>query len=63
MASEPGENPLGPSDPSRSGPDVDAAVQTAESGSRAEGVHRPAEEGQEPGESRLEQLREVVPEE
>jgi hypothetical protein len=56
MAEQP--DPLHSPDPSLSGPDVDAAVQNAESGTAVEGVHRPAGPGEE-GDSRLEQLREV----
>jgi hypothetical protein len=55
--------PLGSPDPSLGGADVEAAVENAEAGSRAEGVHAPFgdEPTVEPGESRGEQLREVVP--
>jgi hypothetical protein len=53
------ENVLGSPDPSRGGPDIDAAVQNAESGSQAEGVHRPAPPDEAVGDSRLEQMREV----
>ena len=49
---------LGTPDPSRGGPDVDAAVENAERGSRVEGEHTPSGRA-EPGESRLEQMREV----
>ena len=60
MAEQPGgpDRPLHSPEPSWGGPDVDAAVQNAESGSLTEGVHRPAGPGEE-GESRLEQLTEV----
>ena len=51
-------DPLHSPDPSRGGPDVDAAVQNAESGTATEGVHRPAGPGEE-GDSRLEHMREV----
>jgi hypothetical protein len=44
-------------DPSRSGPDVEAAVARAEEGSAVEGVHGAAPPDQGAGESRLEQLR------
>lgn len=50
--------PLGEPDESRGGPDVDAAVENAEDGSQVEGVHTPSGQA-EPGESRLEQMREV----
>ena len=50
--------PLGSPDPSRGGPDVDAAVENAEEGTQVEGVHTPSGQA-EPGESRLEQMREV----
>ena len=57
MADEPGT--LHSPDPSRGGPDIDAAIQRAEDGSLTEGVHRPAGPGQTSAESRLEQMREV----
>ena len=59
MTSDPEHPTLGSPDPSRSGPDIDAAVQNAESDSLTEGVHRPAPPGEEVGDSRLEQMREV----
>jgi hypothetical protein len=49
---------LGSPDPSRGGPEVETAVDNAEDGSQAEGVHTPARAG-ESGDSRLEQMREV----
>lgn len=49
---------LGSPDPSRGGPDVEEAVDNAEDGSQAEGVHTPARAG-ESGDSRLEQMRDV----
>jgi hypothetical protein len=60
MTEQPGgrDRPLHSPDPSLGGQDVVAAVDNAEAGSEAEGVHRPAAPGEE-GESRLEQLREV----
>ncbi len=63
---EPGpapSEPLGSPDPSLGGIDVEAAVENAEAGSQVEGVHAPfgEEPTVEPGESRGEQLREVVP--
>jgi hypothetical protein len=51
-------DPLGSPDESRGGPDIDAAVENAESGSQVEGVHTPSGTA-ESGESRLEQMREV----
>jgi hypothetical protein len=65
-STEPGDGPsesLGSPDQSRGGADVEAAVENAEAGSRAEGAHAPFgdEETVEPGQSRGEQLREVVP--
>ncbi|HEV7654529.1 MAG TPA: hypothetical protein VGP36_07300 [Mycobacteriales bacterium] len=51
--------PLRSPDPSQGGPDIEAAVENAESGSLTEDVHHPAAPGTEEGESRLEQLREV----
>jgi len=59
MTSDPEEPPLGSPDPSRGGPDIDAAVQNAESGSQTEGVHRPGAPGEQVGDSRLEGMREV----
>jgi hypothetical protein len=59
MTPDPEEPTLGSPDPSRGGADVDAAVQNAESGSRTEGVHRPAPPAEEVGDSRLERMREV----
>lgn len=59
MTSDSEQPTLGSPDPSRSGPDIDAAVQNAESDSLTEGVHRPAPPGEEVGDSRLEQMREV----
>jgi hypothetical protein len=55
--------PLGSPDPSLGGPTVEAAVENAEAGTQAEGDHAPFgdEETVEPGESRGEQLRDVVP--
>jgi len=55
--------PLGSPDPSLGGIDVEAAVENAEAGTQVEGVHAPFgdDETVEPGESRGEQLREVVP--
>jgi hypothetical protein len=55
--------PLGSPDPSLGGPTVEAAVENAETGSQVEGVHAPfgGEPTVEPGESRGEQLRDVVP--
>jgi hypothetical protein len=55
--------PLGSPDPALGGVDVEAAVENAEAGSRAEGVHAPFgdEPTVEPGQSRGEQLRAVVP--
>jgi hypothetical protein len=49
---------LGSPDETRGGPDVDAAVANAESGSQVEGVHTPSGH-EKSGESRLEQMREV----
>lgn len=49
---------LGSPDESRGGPDVDAAVANAESGSQVDGVHTPSGH-EKSGESRLEQMREV----
>ena len=62
MTEQPGEpdRPLHSPDPSLGGPDVAAAVDNAEAGTKAEGAHRPAAPGEE-GDSRLEQLREVEP--
>lgn len=54
------DRPLHSPDPSLGGPDVAAAVENAEAGTEAEGVHRPAAPGED-GDSRLEQLREVEP--
>jgi hypothetical protein len=59
MTSDPEDRTLGSPDPSRGGPDIDAAVQNAESGSQAEGVHRPAPPDEQVGDSRLERMREV----
>lgn len=64
--SGPGEGPLeslGSPDQSLGGIDVEAAVESAEAGSQAEGVHAPFgdDETVEPGQSRGEQLRAVVP--
>ena len=58
MAEEPAGT-LGSPDPSRSGPDIDAAVENAESDSLTEDVHHPAATGTETGDSRLEQMHEV----
>ena len=63
---EPGDetsDPLGSPDRSLGGIDVEAAVESAEAGSRVEGVHAPFgdEETVEPGQSRGEQLRDIVP--
>ena len=52
MTSDPEEPTLGSPDPSRGGPDIDAAVQKAESGSQTEGVHRPGAPGEQVGDSR-----------
>ena len=65
-SSEPGDgtsDPLGSPDQSLGGIDVEAAVENAEAGSRTEGVHAPFgdDETVEPGQSRGEQLRDVVP--
>ncbi len=49
---------LGSPDESRGGPDIDAAVANAESGSQIDGVHTPSGQA-ESGDSRLEQMREV----
>jgi hypothetical protein len=58
MTEQPSPDSLGSPDESRGGPDIDAAVANAESGSQVEGVHTPS--GQEaPGQSRLEQMRDV----
>jgi hypothetical protein len=59
MTSESEQPTLGSPDPSRGGPDIDAAVQNAESEARTEGVHRPAPPAEDVGDSRLEQMREV----
>jgi hypothetical protein len=53
------QEPLGSPDPDRGGPTVDAAVADAEEGSRAEGDHVPSGQAA-PGESRVEQMPEVV---
>jgi hypothetical protein len=53
------DQPLGSPDPERSGPTVDAAVEQAEKGSRAEGDHVPSGQAA-PGESRVEEMPEVV---
>ena len=50
---------LGNPDESRSGENIDAAVENAEEGSQAEGDHVPSGLA-ESGESRLEQMPEVV---
>jgi hypothetical protein len=55
---EPPAGPLGTPDPSRGGPDIQAAVENAESDSLADGAHSPAQPG-EAGDSRLEQMRDV----
>jgi hypothetical protein len=65
-SSEPGDgtsDSLGSPDQSLGGIDVEAAVENAEAGSRTEGVHAPFgdEETVEPGQSRGEQLRDIVP--
>ena len=54
---------FGSPEPSLGGIDVEAAVENAEAGSQVEGVHAPFgdEETVEPGQSRGEQLRDVVP--
>lgn len=49
---------LGSPDESRGGPDVDTAVDNAESGSQVDGVHTPSGRA-ESGDSRLEQMTEV----
>ena len=54
----PPADPLGAPDPSLGGPDIQAAVENAESDSLAEGTHSPAPPG-ESGDSRLEQMRDV----
>jgi hypothetical protein len=59
MTEEQLSGPLGSPDETRGGPDVDAAVENAESGSQVEGQHTPSGQASEPGESRLEQLRDV----
>ena len=56
--SVPPADPLGSPDPSRGGPDIQAAVENAESGSLADRTHAPAQPG-ESGDSRLEQMRDV----
>lgn len=62
--SHPGESTpadsLGSPDHDRSGSDIDEAVALSEDGSQVEGVHRPAEPGAAPGDSRLEQMTEVA---
>jgi hypothetical protein len=58
MTEERPSDSLGSPDESRGGPDVDAAVANAESGSQVDGVHTPSGQA-EPGESRLEQMRDV----
>lgn len=58
MTDQRGSDSLGSPDESRGGPDVDAAVENAESGSQVEGVHTPSGQA-ESGDSRLEQMREV----
>ncbi len=65
-ATESSEQPaqhLGSPDPTLGGPTVERAVENAEAGSEVEGVHAPfgEEPTVEPGESRGEQLRDVVP--
>jgi hypothetical protein len=54
---------LGSPDPTLGGPTVESAVENAEAGSQVEGVHAPFGDDPtvEPGESRGEQLRDVVP--
>jgi hypothetical protein len=59
MPTDSEQRPLRSPEPSRGGPDVDAAVQNAESDTQTEGVHRSAPPGQAVGDSRLEQMREV----
>ena len=59
MPSDSEQRPLRSPEPSRGGPDIDAAVQNAESDTQTEGVHRSAPPGQAVGDSRLEQMREV----
>ena len=59
MPSDSEQRPLRSPEPSRGGPDIDAAVQNAESDTQTEGVHRSAPPGQGVGDSRLEQMREV----
>ena len=54
----PPADPLGAPDPSRGGPDIQAAVENAESDSLADGAHAAAPPG-ESGDSRLEQMRDV----
>jgi hypothetical protein len=58
MTDERPSDSLGSPDQSRGGPDIDAAVENAESGSEVEGVHTPSGQA-ESGDSRLEQMREV----
>jgi hypothetical protein len=58
MTDESTSESLGSPDESRGGPDVDAAVANAESGSQVEGVHTPSGQ-EESGDSRLEQMRDV----
>lgn len=50
---------LGSPDHDRGGSDIDEAVAESEDGSQVEGVHKPAEPGAAPGDSRLEQMTEV----
>lgn len=59
MTSDSEPRPYGSPDPSRGGPDIDAAVENAESDSLTEDVHHPAPPGQDVGDSRLEAMREV----
>jgi hypothetical protein len=59
VAQKPG--PLHSPDPSLGGADIEAAVENAESGTLTENVHHPAAPGEESEDSRVAQLREVVP--
>ena len=54
------EDPKGRTEEEFGGPDVAAAIETAEQATQVDGVHAPAEPGEPaPGESRVEQMREV----
>ena len=57
MADKPGV--LHSPEPSRGGPDIDAAVRNAEEGSLTEGVHQSDAPGETSADSRLEAMREV----